>query len=261
MWIHTTFDEHSAEILRPDMLVRCQYKFPEIFVVTFQESIKDYFLENVFHEYIGGVRCGITTPLFSFRHNGIRLGFICSAIGGPAAVLTMEKLTAMGAKGFVYFGSCGSLGELTPDTYFIPTTAYRDEGTSFHYAAPSDYIAVQTAEATMKSFKRLKLQYTSGMVWTTDAIFRETEYAANQRRRDGCIAVDMECASLVAACTYRKVPYRYFMFSADTLNNSDWDRNHLGNTPENLKQCSLRTAFALAQDLYFSSRNTKEEKI
>ena len=43
------------------------------------------------------------------------------------------------------------------------------------------------------------LPYILGKVWTTDGFYRETRNNMEKRRAEGCIAVDMECASVMAA--------------------------------------------------------------
>ena len=49
-----------------------------------------------------------------------------------------EEIIAMGAKKFVLFGSCGVLDDNKVDgNIIIPVSAVRDEGTSYHYIAPS----------------------------------------------------------------------------------------------------------------------------
>ena len=61
----------------------------------------------------------------------------------------------MGAGKFVLFGSCGVLDdEKTKGKIIIPVSAVRDEGTSYHYMAPSSEItanprSVQTLETVL----------------------------------------------------------------------------------------------------------------
>lgn len=52
-----------------------------------------------------------------------------------------EEIVAMGAKKFVLFGSCGVLDDdNVKDKLIIAISAVRDEGTSYHYIAPSPEI-------------------------------------------------------------------------------------------------------------------------
>ena len=45
------------------------------------------------------------------------------------------------------FGGSGCLNkEIARGKVMVPTAAYRDEGTSYHYASASDYIEVRNAD-------------------------------------------------------------------------------------------------------------------
>jgi len=46
----------------------------------------------------------------------------------------------------------------------------------------------------------------TGRVWTTDAPYRETEYAIGEARNEGILAVEMEAASLYAFAEAKKKP-------------------------------------------------------
>ena len=88
------------------------------------------------------------------------------------------------------FGSAGSLDkETTKGKYVIPYEAYRDEGMSYHYASPKDYIQIKNAEVMENIFNALELPYVMGKVWTTDAIYRETRNLVEKRKSEGCIAL------------------------------------------------------------------------
>jgi len=51
--------------------------------------------------------------------------------------------------------------------------------------------------------KQAKIPYVLGKTWTTDAIYRETRGNFEKRKQDGCIAVEMESASVQAVCDFR----------------------------------------------------------
>ena len=149
-----------------------------------------------------------------------------SRVGAPACVVGFEEAVAMGAKKFVLFGSCGVLAdEKVKDKIIIPTSAVRDEGTSYHYIAPSTEISaneysVQISEAVLKS---CGYPYVKGKTWTSDAIYRETIPLIKERKQEGCIAADMECAAMLAVSQYRKIPFIQFLYGADDLSSDTWD--------------------------------------
>ena len=79
-----------------------------------------------------------------------------SYIGAPACVAILEDtLSVINTKRFVVFGSSGCLNkEIAHGRVMVPTAAYRDEGTSYHYVPASDYIEVRNAD-TVAAFMEL----------------------------------------------------------------------------------------------------------
>ena len=58
------------------------------------------------------------------------------AVGAPMAVLTLEKLIALGAERIIVYGWCGSINKkLANGDILLPTWTVSDEGTSDHYPA------------------------------------------------------------------------------------------------------------------------------
>ena len=118
----------------------------------------------------------------------------------------------------IIFGSCGALdGEATSGKYIIPTQAYRDEGMSYHYAKPSDYMDIKNSDKLARIFEKLDLPYVQGRIWTTDAPYRETKTACEERKKDGCIAVEMELAGIQAVCDFYGIELYSFIVSGDVL--------------------------------------------
>ncbi len=73
----------------------------------------------------------------------------------------------------------------------VPTEAYRDEGTSYHYAPATDYVRVKNADAVANFMEENGLPYVKGKIWTTDAFYGETIYNFEKHKADGCISVEM----------------------------------------------------------------------
>ena len=76
----------------------------------------------------------------------------------------------------------------------------RDEGTSYHYMAPSEY-AVADPRLVKKAADALSgaaQPVVVGATWTTDAPFRETADAIDLAKSKGVLAVEMEAAALSA---------------------------------------------------------------
>ena len=81
------------------------------------------------------------TDLYEFEHEGERLGVIGCAVGAPFAVLLAEQLFVSGCRFLVSMTSAGQILEQDPPPYFILIDrALRDEGTSYHYLPPADFV-------------------------------------------------------------------------------------------------------------------------
>ena len=78
--------------------------------------------------------------------------------------------------------------------------ALRDEGTSYHYAAPAEFADAELnlVNAAAAAARDAGLAAHVGASWTTDAPFRETAAAIEWARGMGALAVEMEAAALYA---------------------------------------------------------------
>ena len=147
----------------------------------------------------------------------------------------------------LYFGSCGSLDkDITAGYLLVPTAAYRDEGTSYHYAPPSDFIEVKSADRLAEIFDELSVPYNRTKTWTTDAVYRETRDNMEKRRSEGCSVVEMECASLMAAAQFRGYEVYQYLYAADCLDGEQWDSRILGRMSDDLRESILKIALETA---------------
>ena len=141
------------------------------------------------------------TALDTFVIADQTVGIVGSAVGAPFAVLIAEELFASGCRLLVSITSAGQIAPAGKPPYFvIIDRALRDEGTSDHYAAPSEYSHADPGLVAMAAMalKREGLPVTVGSSWTTDAPFRETAEAIAAARSRGVLAVEMEAAALYA---------------------------------------------------------------
>ena len=137
----------KSEIEEPALFTPCDTtekieNFPEICVSTFSEKIIGKFAALKSAEKIAELyTANGAVPVYKICYKGREIAFYLSRVGAPACVAGFEEIVAMGAKKFVLFGSCGVLDdEKVKDHIIIPVSAVRDEGTSYHYAAPSEEI-------------------------------------------------------------------------------------------------------------------------
>lgn len=141
------------------------------------------------------------TDLYTFTLEGRTAGIIGCAVGASYAVLLAEELFGSGCRLLISLTSAGQITASDPTPYFvIIDRALRDEGTSYHYAAPADY-ADADSDLVAKAERLLRdsgQRVFTGATWTTDAPFRETAEAIEAARAEGILAVEMEAAALYA---------------------------------------------------------------
>ena len=184
-----------------------------------------------------------------FRVRGTDIGILLSGIGGPSAAGNAEELRVLfPLKNLFLFGSCGTLTDLKEGSLIVPEKAYRDEGTSYHYAPASDYIDIPQAETLRGIFDQLEIPHVSGNTWTTDAFYRETAAKRDCLVNEGCVCVEMECASVQAVCTYYGINFFPFFYSADSLH-STWTRRILGDKEQSASLAAFHAAVSAAEIL------------
>ncbi|MBS0641592.1 MAG: nucleoside phosphorylase [Proteobacteria bacterium] len=139
------------------------------------------------------------TQLDAFRLGDETVGIVGCAVGAPFAVLVAEQLFASGCRLLISLTSAGQIDPVGAPPYFVVIDrALRDEGTSYHYAAPTTFAEADPVfvAAAIAALQAVDLQAYVGASWTTDAPFRETAEAIEAARAKGILAVEMEAAAL-----------------------------------------------------------------
>jgi uridine phosphorylase len=146
------------------------------------------------------------------------------AVGAPMAVLTLEKLIALGARRILTYGWCGSLSNtLRIGDVLLPTWAISDEGTSAHYPSTSrPQSNTATRQLLIEGLRSKGLQVHAGPIWTTDAPYRESIAQVGRLARQGVLGVDMEYGALIAAASFRKVELSAMLLVSDELWSGKW---------------------------------------
>ena len=171
-------------------------------------------------------------PIYQAKYKDTEVAIFMIDVGAPMSVGMLEDVYQMGVQKVIIFGTCGVLDSSIEDcSIIIPEIAVRDEGTSYHYADPTDEIGVNDKYiSTLKNLlNELRVKYTIGKVWTTDAFYRETQDKVNRRKEQGCICVDMECSANAAVAQFRGKELVQFFYAADNLDSEQWDVRSLSN--------------------------------
>jgi len=237
MSIEQSFDNLSEETIKPRMIydkIEDEIEnLPEVAVATFMPKfiniIKNRPDVEKITDKLSTSSSDNDTNVYAVTHKNKRIAVYQTIVGGPISVARLEAMISWGVKKFVFFGCCGVLDKNIADgNLIIPTAAYRDEGTSYHYMPASDYIEVKTADRLSDIMAELKLPHVKGRTWTTDAFFRETKNNMLKRKAEGCLTVEMECASIMAAGQFRGIEIYQYLYAADNLDAAEWEIRSLG---------------------------------
>ena len=228
------FDPQETAIFNPEMVFKPIEGMPKVAVSCFSYVTFDRMLA-LFPDatQIAELKTASQRfPVYKVRYRDVELALYMSGVGAPVCVGQQEELYALGAETLVLFGTCGVLDRNIADcAVILPTSALRDEGTSYHYAPPGDEIAVNVHHGQLfrDLMAEMKLPCVSGKCWTTDSMYRETREKTARRKAAGCVCVDMECASVAAVAQFRKKEALQFFYAADNLDGAEWDERSLSN--------------------------------
>ena len=181
---------------------------PRICVLDFDGDLSDWLVAKGTARLFDAWPC-FHTRMFAFDVDGEGCGIIPRTIGGPYAVLVAEQLAVSGARLVLGLTSAGRVSPNLPvPSVVIATEAIRDEGTSYHYLPPEHRArdTVGVSDALARELRSLELPVTCGLVWTTDAPYRETAEQLAGHAQEGALAVEMQAASLFAFSAARKLP-------------------------------------------------------
>ncbi len=181
---------------------------PEVCVLEFDGDLTDWLVATGRAKRWRPWAC-FHTSMETVEVDGDAFGVIARTIGGPYAVLVAEQLAASGAR--IVFGltSAGRVSSSLPlPSLVVATQAIRDEGTSYHYLPPGERIEADAGvvETLLSEVSAVGLPVSHGLVWTTDAPYRETLEQLTLHAEAGALAVEMQAASLFAFGAARGFP-------------------------------------------------------
>lgn len=221
--ITESFDDRSPAKINP--IINENAPKVDATILTFSHVIEKYVIDNYNCEKVGELTmCHGPTSVYCFDYHGRRFGFYRTWVGAPACAGTVEEIrTVLDTDKIIHFGGAGCLNkEIARGKVMIPTEAYRDEGTSYHYAPASDSIRIKNADIVAACMRENKIPYVKGKTWTTDAFYRETCDNFEKRKADGCISVEMEGSAVQAVCDFRGLEVYMFFTGGDLLDAPEW---------------------------------------
>lgn len=164
--------------------------------------------------------------LYIGDHTSGDISVVGPFIGAPYSTMLLEMLIAWGAEKIMFFGWCGAISrDVKIGDIIIPNGAIIDEGTSRHYhqgddaiSRPSSYILENIKEA----IKKAGLDFHEGIVWSTDAIYRETCEKVKHFQEKDVLAVEMELSALFTVGRFRNVQIGGILVVSDELSTLTW---------------------------------------
>ncbi len=147
-------------------------------------------------------------------------------VGAPYMAMLLESLIVWGVDKVLFLGWCGAIApRVKAGDIIVPDSAMVDEGTSGHYCSPTCHVALPTrslAEQARLALDHHGAVFHEGAVWTTDAIFRETEEKVKHYQNQGALAVEMELSALFSVAVFRSIQAAGILVVSDELSGYRW---------------------------------------
>lgn len=245
------FDFCKSSYIEPSEIIE-PIDIPECCVITFFRDVIEIKNNSGELKQIAVLRSEtMDIPIYETIHDSKRVALVLSFVGGAGAAALLEELIAFGCKKFIVCGGAGVLQkDIAVGNLVIPISAVRDEGTSYHYLAPSrevecNHHAVQVIENELikEGIKHIKAK-----TWTTDAFYRETREKVALRKSEGCVMVEMEAAAFFAVADFRNVILGQILYGGDDLSGEKWD-NRSWNTREEIRKNLVKLSMRICLEL------------
>lgn len=156
-------------------------------------------------------------------------GSVCLSgpgIGAPYAAMVLETLVAWGASRIIFLGWCGAVSDQVKiGDLILPTAALVDEGTSRNYGVPDNgqsQPSVSMISLVEQVLEDNRIDFHSGKIWTTDAVYRETREKVADYKQQGVLAVEMEISALFSVAHFRQVELCAMLVVSDEISSFKW---------------------------------------
>jgi nucleoside phosphorylase len=215
----------SSPVLKPTDIVRAftgknldELQLPRRAIITFNSGDLNAILKNIHQKPIKSWACFRRL----FRITSSETIVTRCYFGGPNVAALVEELSAFGVREFVLWGYCGGISDdISIGDLLIAEGALRHDGVSYHYLNGNDEFVYSSWFAKWR-----KIAVTScivpSLIWSCDALYRETRDKINRHKRMGIHAVEMEIASFYAVCKAKKLKGIAFLVVSDLFRLSKW---------------------------------------
>lgn len=222
--------EYSSEresIINPYDIIKPVSGIPIHCVLSFFNNTVKEFAEKGLAEEIAHLYSETgSTGVYKVKLNESYFVLVHPGVGAPLSAACLEEVISLGCRKFVVCGAAGVLDrKITPGKIIVPTSAMRDEGTSYHYIPPGKEAlpSARAMEAVQSTLVKHEIDYLPGKTWTTDGVYRETKERFARRKSEGCLTVEMEAAALFAVAKFRGVELAQILYAGDNLDSDKWE--------------------------------------
>ncbi|MHC4481281.1 MAG: nucleoside phosphorylase, partial [Planctomycetota bacterium] len=165
------FDGAREAVIEPSQLIE-PIDVPEHCVLCFFQEVIGGLVEQGRARLVKECRSELGPhPLHEIDADGARLAVFHPGVGAPLAGALLDELIAFGCRKFIVCGGAGVLDkEIAVGHIIVPTSAVRDEGTSYHYLPPNREVSAspEGVAAIERTLGEQSVGYVVGKTWTTD---------------------------------------------------------------------------------------------
>ena len=146
--------------------------------------------------------------MYTGMYQGIKITGINGGRFSTDTSITTEVICNAGIKNIIRIGTCGALDEniKVGDIVIVDKVIRGDGVTPYYVDSKFETRADKKLTDTLTDVaKSLGANVHRGTVWTTDALLRETREIVEAKRKEGAIAVDMVCSTLLTIAQLNNV--------------------------------------------------------
>jgi uridine phosphorylase len=222
--LRSLFDPSSPALKAPDIVLAITGKKPEELqlprraIITFNIGDAKIFLGIKNQKPIKG-----WTPFRNlFLINDSETIVTRCYFGGPNIAALVEELSAFGVREFILWGYCGGISDdIEIGDLLIAEGALRQDGVSYHYLDNTDdYVFTDWFPKWHEKAALSGIR--PAVIWSCDAIYRETKNKISSFKKMGIHGVEMETASFYAVCKAKKLRGITFLVVSDCFKQHKW---------------------------------------
>lgn len=216
------FDDSKTAKINPEAFKGEEFEENKLIITFFPEALERLKEEDKIEKkyHIKG-----ENPIDVYRYKDCDVLIVLGYIGCPACGSNLDLFQEKGAKKIMFCGGGGVLDRnIRVGELLLVDGAIRDEGFSYHYLPAGRIVEANNAvnDKVASYLDNHNIPYLRGLVWTTDAIFRETQDRINARREEGAKIVEMEQSGCLAVAKVRGFDYAALIYGGDDCASDEW---------------------------------------